>query len=419
MTKRTWFRSISAVAVLLMLVLAGCGGTKPSAPAPQAPAQGGQAPQPGQETKPLVIGATLPLTGAFADTAKWAKAGYEEWVKDVNARGGLLGRKVELKLIDDEGKVDKGVQLLEKLISVDKVALILGGYPGNIVAAQAPVAEKYKFLYVGMGGHGPSFNQGYQYFFGGPPLLADWYPLAYLEYLKSLPKEQQPKRMGLISINNVIGQGAKNAVGPWLKANMPETQIVMDEMHDSPLPSADALAAKVKQNQVDALVITNNLQDSALILRALKAQGYQPKSIWSGIGPSVPEWSKEMKELGENVMTGAPAHGAADLPGIKKLNELSQKTFNSPANPYFIAYYNYGAVLEGAINGTKSLDSTKLRDFIRANAVETPLGPMKFDAKGLPAPVSYLLQVQNGTAQLVWPKGASTPAAIYPMPAWK
>jgi len=414
-----WLRSLGILVIPILLIAAGCStgsGTKQSG-STQPPATNTPAPQ--QETKPVVIGATLPLTGAFADTAKWAKAGYEEWGKDVNSRGGLLGRKVELKLIDDEGKVDKGVQLLEKLISVDKVDLILGGYPGNIVAAQAPVAEKYKFLYVGMGGHGPSFSQGFQYFFGGPPLMADWYPLAYLEWVKSLPGDKRPTKFGLISINNVIGQGARNTIGPWLKANMPEAKIVMDELHDSPLPSADSLAAKVKQNGVEALLITNNLQDSAQILRALKAQNYQPKSIWSGIGPSVPEWSKELGSLGENVTTGAPAHGAADLPGIKKLNEISLKTFNLPANPYFIAFFNYGAVIEGAVGGTKSLDSTKLRDFLRSSAVETPLGAMKFDAKGLPAPISYLLQVQGGTAKLVWPRQAGAPDVIYPMPAWK
>ncbi len=102
------------------------------------------APAPAQTTteRPVLVGGSLALSGGFADTAKEIRADYELWAEDVNSRGGLLGRKVELKIYDDEGKPDKAAQLLERLITVDRVDLILGGYPGTTVAAQAPVAEK-------------------------------------------------------------------------------------------------------------------------------------------------------------------------------------------------------------------------------------------------------------------------------------
>ena len=125
--------------------------------------------------KPLVIGGSLPQTGSFAETAKWIERGYRFWGDGINAKGGLLGKKVVFKIYDDESNVGKAVTFAEKAITVDKVDLLLGGYPGTAARAVMPVAEKHKYVYVSMGGHMKSFEQGYTYSFGGPPLMGEWW----------------------------------------------------------------------------------------------------------------------------------------------------------------------------------------------------------------------------------------------------
>lgn len=407
-------RGVGALLVVAALILmVGCG----SKPAGQST---GPAPDSQATTKPIVIGSVLPLTGPFADTAKWCQAGYEAWAEDVNSRGGLLGRKVELKLLNDEGQVDKTVQLLEKLITVDKVDLVLGGYATPLVAAQAPVAERYQYLFVGMGGGGVSFSQGYQYIFGAPPLMAEWTPISLVSWLKSLPADKRPKTLGLIGANNAIGKGVSAAVHQQLATELPDMKIVMDELHESPLPSAEALATRARQNQAEVLMIANNLQDAALILRSLKASGYQPKAIWVAPGPGVPEWNKELGALGEYVFGQNPVNVGSDNPGIKALAAKFQQKYNSPMNSFFLTYYNYGTVLEAAVNGTKSLDQTALRDYLRSHEINTPLRPMKFGPDGLPSPVSYLWQVKSGGKyELVWPKENNATDPVFPMPSWK
>lgn len=369
-------------------------------------------------SKPIVIGATLPLTGYLADTAQWCKYGYEAWQEDINSRGGLLGRRVELKIYDDEGKADKAAQLLEKLITVDKVDLILGTYggPGNV--AQAAVAEKYQYTYIGMGGHTPSFEQGYEFFFGGPPLLGAWWPRSFLEWLASLPDDQRPKTMGLINTNNVFGKDVQMAERQWAAQN-PWIKIVMDELHDAPLPSAEALAAKVKQNGVEVLMIANSLRESALILKALKAQNYQPQLIWSGVGPDVPEWGEVLGELGEYVFSGTVAAPGIAVPGMNHFQELAEKKFKKAPNGYFMVFYNYGAVLEQAVKETNSLDNVKIRDWLKTHPVDTPLGTLRFNEKGLPEPMNYMTQVQNGRAELVFPRQPGLKEIVFPVPRWR
>ena len=89
--------------------------------------------------KPILIGGSLPLTGQFAETAKWIEKGMNFWADEVNAKGGLLGRKVEFKIYDDESNAGKAVTFAEKAITVDKVDLLFGGYPGT--AARAVIAR--------------------------------------------------------------------------------------------------------------------------------------------------------------------------------------------------------------------------------------------------------------------------------------
>jgi len=119
--------------------------------------------------KPIVIGGSLPLTGTFSATGKWVERGYQFWLEEVNGRGGILGRPVRLVIYDDKSDAKEAVNLAEKVITVDKVDLLLGGYPGTACTAVMPLAEKYKMVYVSMGGHMKSFSQGYTYSFGSPP----------------------------------------------------------------------------------------------------------------------------------------------------------------------------------------------------------------------------------------------------------
>ncbi len=404
---RTILRLVSLLAIVALLLPAGVACTTATT--------GGDA------TKPIIVGGTLSLTGVWAETAKQIQMGYELWADDINKRGGLLGRQVELRILDDEAKPDKAVQILEKLLTVDKVDLLLGAYPATTIAAQAPVAEKYKYVYVGMGAHSPSFQQGYQYFFGGPPLMMDWYPLGFLAWLKELRQQPNPpeklETIAIISLNNVIGQSGRNGAKGFIEKNLADMKIVVDESYDSPLANAEPLITKVKQAQADVLLLNSAPAETTLLLRTLKVQGYQPKVIFSAIGAQSLDWVKEMGELADNTFTGFT--GDANTARAKSVNEMSVAKFKQPASLYMLAGYNYGAVLEAGVNGVKSLDNTKIRDWLKANEVDTALGKLRFNEKGLTQELSYAYQVQKDKVVLVYPKGAGAASAIYPIPRWK
>ena len=116
--------------------------------------------------KPIVIGASISLNGAYARTGEYQRRGYEMWVESVNARGGLHGRKIELKYYDDKSDPNEAAKLYERLITVDKVDLLLGPYSSPVTKAAAPIAEKYKIPMVSTGAADQAiFRQGFKYIF--------------------------------------------------------------------------------------------------------------------------------------------------------------------------------------------------------------------------------------------------------------
>ena len=294
------FRFLMRVSLLLILLVFFVACAPAPAPVPTAaPPTAAPAAQPtaapatqSAAAKPIRIGGTLPLTGGSADTGKWVEQGYRYWAEEINAKGGLLGRPVELAIADDGSSADKAVSLLEKAITVDKVDLLLGGYPGTSAAAQMAIAEKYKMVYVSMGGHMKSFQQGYKYSLGGPPLMGEWWYEGIWQWLATLSADQRPKTMAVFTMNNLVGQAVKGSTDEGAKRL--GINIVVNELYDLPLASAEPLVAKAKAANAEIMVANSLFPDGVALTKAMKALNYNPKLYLEGIGTLIPQWRTEL-----------------------------------------------------------------------------------------------------------------------------
>lgn len=397
-------------AVRIFLILAAIGAVVSGAWLPGVYAA--------DKAKPIVIGGSLPLTGKFAETGVWIDRGIKYWAKEINEKGGLFGRPVELKIYDDESNAGKAVTFAEKAITVDKVDLLFGGYPGTAARAVMPVAEKHKFVYVSMGGHMKSFEQGYTYSFGGPPLMGEWWYEGFFQWLATLPADKRPKKAAVYTMNNPIGASLTGSIDKWTKELGIEK--VVEEKYNLPLPDATPLIVKAKQMNCDILFSNGFFADGVMTVRAAKALNYNPKAIVQGIGSVVPSWVKELGQDGDYVFSGTVLHSKLKYPGNEKLNKYVKETFKLDGYPLYFGFgYAWMQTLTQAVEGAKTLDQTKIRDWLKKNEVQTICGPMKFDEKGLPKPLNFCTQVLNGQVELVWPKEVQTAQPVYPKPPWK
>jgi branched-chain amino acid transport system substrate-binding protein len=367
---------------------------------------------------PIKIGGTLPLTGPFADTGRWIELGYRYWAEETNGRGGLLGRQVELIIYDDASDSEKAVSLFEQVITQDKVDLLLGGYPGTAAALQMPAAERHRMVYISMGGHMPSFEQGFAYSFGGPPLVGQWWYDGFWQWLASRPAWERPRRMATITVNNIVGLSFReSALDGAARLGI---EVMMDELYDLPLTRAQELVAKAQMTGADLFMASGFLPDGVLTIRAMKLLDYNPAFLVQGVGSIVPRWKEELGDDGDYTFSGTPIHAKLPFTGIKELNTLAKSRFGvREAPPYFLAGYAWLQTLQTGVEGVGNLNQIKIRDYLRSHTISTIGGSFTFDQRGLPQPFNYLTQIQPDGVELIWPPPVRTAEPVYPKPPWK
>jgi branched-chain amino acid transport system substrate-binding protein len=379
----------------------------------------GQTTKPGQTAPPIKIGGALSLTGAWAETGKWVKEGYDLWLEQINKKGGLLGRPVEMIVYDNESDTDKAVTYYERAITVDKVDLVFGGVPGTANVAVMPLVEKYGKVFIGLGGHMKSFEQGYTYSFASPPLMSDWAYLSVNGLLDDLiPKANWPMSMAIMTMNNVTGLSAR---GPMIKSIEERgIKVVVDETYNLPLADATPMVSKAKMKGAEILACISAFDDGVMITRAAKAMRYNPKILWQMLASRLPAWMKEFGEDGNNVLSHT--YYAFDLPfaANKEINEsVKQKFGNRPVSDFLGLGYCWMKSLELAVQGAATLDNKKIRDYIRSHKFDLPYGKgVTFDSRGLPAPFCFAVLTTHGHNKLVWPKDLATTKLVYPKPPW-
>ena len=369
--------------------------------------------------QPIKIGGSLPLTGIYSETAKYVKQGYDFWAEDINKKGGLLGRRVQMIIYDDESSAEKAVTYYERAITVDKVDLLSGGYPGTANVALMPLVEKYGKVFVGMGGHMKSFEQGFTYSFASPPLMSDWIYVCLGGILDDLiPKAEWPKSIALLTSNNVMGLSAR---GNIIKA-MEErgVKVVVEETYNLPLSDATPLVSKAKAKGAEILCCLSFFDDAIMIMRAAKAMNYNPKLIFQQTASILPAWMKELGEDGNNVANSTFWHPLLPFPGNSEIREGAKARLGIPTAPsFFGSGYCWVKTLELAVQGAGTLDQKKIRDYLRTHKFDLPFGRgITFDSKGLPPPFSFSTQPTNGKVELLWPKEVATTKLVYPRPGW-
>jgi branched-chain amino acid transport system substrate-binding protein len=369
--------------------------------------------------QPIKIGGSLPITGIWSEAGKYVKEGYDLWVEDINKRGGLLGRPVQMTVYDDESSADKAVSYYERAITIDKVDFVFGGYSGTTNVALMPLVEKYGKVFVGMGGHMKSFEQGFTYTFASPPLMSDWVYLALGGILDALiPKAEWPKAIAILTMNNVIGLSAQ---GNIIKA-MEErgVKVVVDETYNLPLSDATPLVSKAKGRGAEILCCLSAFDDAVMIMRAAKAMNYNPKFIYQQTASLTPAWIKELGEDGNHVANTAFWHYRLPFPGNNEIREGAKARLGIPVAPqYFGAAYCWMKTLELAVQGARTLDDKRIRDYLRSQKFDLPYGRgITFDKRGLPSPFCFAGQTKEGKQELVWPKEVATTKFVYPRPAW-
>jgi branched-chain amino acid transport system substrate-binding protein len=403
--------AVVAIGAVGALLLAACGGS--SAPG------GGDAG--GGSKAPITIGISLPLTGDFSQPGGEAKRGYQVWADMVNADGGVLGRKVKLKIVDDASNQDTVVTDYTKLITQDKVDLVLGTFSSLLNFPASAVAEKNGYVYVEPAGGAPTmFSRGFKYLFFAQPATAPHQADVFVDYIKSLPADQRPKTAAYPTQDDPFTRPVIESMQQQLEALGVKT--VYSKVYPADTTNFQTIANTLKNKKPDLIAQGAVFEDGVGLVRSLKQLGYTPKALFQTSAPS-------------NAGQYSDGVGEANTEGVFYTVSWNEQA-KTPLNPEFVAAYGkaYKAalpaedaadafaaaqVLQKAAEATKGFDQDKIKDWLHANEVETILGPLSWNDKGEPQGDFILAQWQSGKVQVVGPADAATSdTIIYPKPPW-
>ncbi len=370
---------------------------------------------------PIVIGISLPLTGDFSEPGKGVQRGYEAWAKIVNDKGGLLGRKVELKILDDQSNADRVVSDYEQLLGKDEVDLVFGPFSTRLVVPSARVAEEYGMLFVEPAGAAPEvFEQGFKNLFYAAPAVANDHYNHLAEYITALPADQRPKTVAYAAMDDPFAQGT--AYGLKEKLEKAGIKTVVNEVYPPNTTDFSGIAAKIADSKADMLVGGSQYQDGVNLIVALQQLNYQPKLAAFSTAPTNPEFAKAIGNKTEGILS--PTGYTQDAPyqsNVEFVEKYTKQFGNAPEEDEANAYTT-GQVVAAAVEAVGCAEQgdcqKKLVKWLRGNEVETVVGPLSWDHAGRPQGAHMIQQWVDGEIRIVLPADLKEAEFVYPKPAW-
>lgn len=361
---------------------------------------------------PIRIGASMSLTGRFAGPGNYVHQGYVLWAKHVNARGGLLGRPVQLLISDDQSDPQTSVSLYQQLILQDRVDLVLSPVHSPMVIVASTVTEKLGYPMVALATSEKIWKRGYRYIFGMAVPAAH-----YFDGVLAIAQRQGLKRIALINENTVWAQSL--AFGVLESAREMGLQIVFHDEWQKGTSDFRPLLARVKAVQPEILLAGGYFEGDVLITRHLKEVDFTPQLHVGTLGTSLDEFGTTLGQAAEYALGVSlwEPHSDLGFPGMQRFIEDFRKEFDRWPSGYAARGYAAGQIMEMVVTQVGSLDREKLRDALANLDTRAVLGRYKVDQDGVQIGHDVLLiQWQEGKKEIVWPEELATSELIFPTP---
>jgi branched-chain amino acid transport system substrate-binding protein len=398
------------------------------------------APSSAQAPNPIKVGFSMTLTGNTAPAGQQVLLALQIWRDDVNAKGGLLGRPVELVYYDDQGSPANAPGIYSKLVDVDKVELLLGPYGTNVIAAALPALAPRNLTTIGILGVASNHEINYKNYFSMIPYGEN----AIHEFTRgffeiAMAQDPKPKTIAILGGDAEFGKNATD--GARANAKAAGLQIVYDRLYPPTITDLTPVVRAVKAANPDIVFVSSYPPDTVGFIRAAAEAGLAPKMMGGTmIGLLATPLRVQLGPLMNGYVNAADVFVPAftqTIPGaaeaFAKYRERAKGQKIDPFGYTFLPFgYSAGQVLAQAVEGTKSLDHQKIADYIRSNSFKTIAGDIAFGKNGEWAkPRPLLTQWQNVTGNdigqvadpknwvVIWPNEYATGKLIYPYEAAK
>ena len=371
----------------------------------------------------IVLGTAISQTGKYAREGKFYVDAYQITVDAVNGAGGVKvggkAYKLELKIYDDQSDPNLSARLFTRLVTSDKVNLLLGPYSSGITIPASSVSEKYEVPMIqGGGASGQIFSRGYKYIFGTLP-KAEFYFQSVVE--AAVKMDPPVKTAALLYSNEAFDRSVGEGTRQWLKEHKVEK--VYDEEYQPATQDFTSILAVIKSKNPDLILLAGHEENTLNFIRQAQASDISPKMWVFTVGPPTGDFRKTLGKAAEYVYGITPWLEDMEIGGevfrsARVFGKQFKERFGYEADYHVASGAADVLAYKFAIEKANSLDPKKVRDALASLDVETLYGRVKFDETGQIAMGQVLLQIQDGKLVPVYVAGKFVGKAMYPMPKW-
>ena len=371
---------------------------------------------------PIKVGISLSLTGDFADPGKAAQRGYQLWAAEVNKAGGILGRQVEIKIVDDASSPDQVVTNYQNLITQDKVDIVFGPFSSLLTIPAARVAKRYGYSFIEPAGGGPKvFAQHLDNLFFVQPAPVVKGGDVFATYILALPSDQRPKTAAYAKLDDPFAA----PIADYVKARFEKAGIktVYDQTYPAESADLTPIISGVAAANPDVVVSGTQSEDAFAQVKAMIQLKFNPKWLFMSNGANSPTEfpDKVGAKNTEGVFTSSDWFPGSTIAGNKEFiaayiamyggDEFGIDSTSAEA-------YSAGLLLEQVAKKTGSIHNATIIKTLHHGTWHTLVGDLSWDAYGAPKGEYLLTQWINGKLTIVFPASQAQHAPIAPKPNW-
>lgn len=356
----------------------------------------------------IKIGLSLGLTGRYSEMADMQHKGFLLWQKDVNSRGGTLGRKIKLIVHDDRSEAEETKRIYEMLIKDEEVDLLFAPYSSELTEAVAPVIEKYGYPVIVSGASSDRlWKRRYKNLFAlySP---ATNYTAGFLELilLKGF------KDIAIIYADDSFSIEVAKGTKKW--AERLGLKIILNESFKKGHPIPEEIIQEIRLHKPQVIIMAGHFDESIDMLRVFKKIRWYPRAYFASVGPVLEKFYKTAGKDAEAVFSASQWEHDNGMPESLEFYNYFIKTYRKEPSYHAAAAYGAGRILEEAIKRAGTIDRDKLREVLSMMDTVTLLGRYKVDSTGMQTKhLNLIIQWQKGKKKIVWPEDMANAKPIF------
>ncbi len=368
---------------------------------------------------PLSLTIPLPLTGGQAKFGEMMKRSYEMAAEEINSKGGVKGRMLTLSFDDSQAKPDSARAIVEKLIDVKKQPIIVGEYTSACAKAVAAVANERKTPYLIVASADDAITQqNYKYVFRQNVPNA-YYAGGLVSFFRD---DVKPQSIAILYESSDFGSsGATDMEKHAQKLGM---KVLLKEKYEKGAVDFKPILSKVKQNAPDVIFMVSYVMDASLLMKQIKELRIDAKLFAGGAaGFALPEFVDNAKDAAEFVVTATLWTPQVKYRGAKEYADKYKAKYGDFPSYHGASAYSAMYVVQDVLTRARSMSTEDITASMKKTNLQTAYGFVKFDDRdgyqNQCFSETFVLQVQKGEHQTVWPSTWANKKALFPIPRWR